>query len=295
MMLLHPSQSPNHIKAPKIVQSPNRQSEDRPSSPYLSPIQEHDDDAQSASLNRSALVASLSYQAGLDRTEKDGDEAILPRNSSAECIPLEVVDGLLFSSQHLKLILGDRRLSPEFRTFIKARTPQTVPVFARYINLLKALRSIEYAEAIVKGLEAADEKAFATEIGSVAMPWVIQDKIDSVLVNLVDNELRSFIADIYARIAESALSDRVMGKDNTEAPDIADGLAEVFVLSDPVRPDNPIVFTSDDFQEMTGYSRKEFLGRNCRILGGPKTSLHGIRRFREAVEAGREHCEVLVN
>lgn len=46
---------------------------------------------------------------------------------------------------------------------------------------------------------------------------------------------------------------------------------------------------------MTGYSRSEVLGRNCRMLGGPKTNSLGIGRFRTSLDAEREHCEVLLN
>lgn len=46
---------------------------------------------------------------------------------------------------------------------------------------------------------------------------------------------------------------------------------------------------------MTGYPRKEFLGQNCRILGGRRTSAFGISRFRASLDVEREHCEVLLN
>lgn len=39
-----------------------------------------------------------------------------------------------------------------------------------------------------------------------------------------------------------------------------------FVISDPTLPDCPIVFASDAFLELTGYSREDVLGRNCRFL-----------------------------
>ena len=39
-----------------------------------------------------------------------------------------------------------------------------------------------------------------------------------------------------------------------------------FVLSDPRRPDCPIVFASEPFLRMTGYGRDEVVGRNCRFL-----------------------------
>ena len=39
-----------------------------------------------------------------------------------------------------------------------------------------------------------------------------------------------------------------------------------FCIADPHLPDCPIVFASDAFLELTGYSREEILGRNCRFL-----------------------------
>jgi len=37
------------------------------------------------------------------------------------------------------------------------------------------------------------------------------------------------------------------------------------------------------------------IGRNCRFLQGPRTNPTSIRRLKEAVQAGREHCETFVN
>jgi PAS domain S-box-containing protein len=39
-----------------------------------------------------------------------------------------------------------------------------------------------------------------------------------------------------------------------------------YVLSDPRQPDCPIVHASPDFLALTGYSREEVEGRNCRFL-----------------------------
>ncbi len=41
------------------------------------------------------------------------------------------------------------------------------------------------------------------------------------------------------------------------------------VFSDPSHPDNPMIFVSDEFEDQTGYSPEEALGRNCRFLQGP--------------------------
>lgn len=40
-------------------------------------------------------------------------------------------------------------------------------------------------------------------------------------------------------------------------------------LSDPDQEDNPIVYANEAFELITGYSREEIVGHNCRILQGP--------------------------
>ena len=39
----------------------------------------------------------------------------------------------------------------------------------------------------------------------------------------------------------------------------------------------PIVYASPGFYELTGFSRNEVVGRNCRFLQGPGTSRQSVR------------------
>ncbi|MER2195058.1 PAS domain S-box protein [Methylobacterium brachiatum] len=56
------------------------------------------------------------------------------------------------------------------------------------------------------------------------------------------------------------------------------------VITDPRLPDNPIVYVNDAFVRLTGYAREEIIGRNCRFLQGPETSLKDVARVRDAIE-----------
>jgi PAS domain S-box-containing protein len=60
------------------------------------------------------------------------------------------------------------------------------------------------------------------------------------------------------------------------------------VITDPRRADNPIIFANDAFLRLTGYTREEVSGRNCRFLQGPDTERSTVRAIREAIDAGRD-------
>ena len=66
---------------------------------------------------------------------------------------------------------------------------------------------------------------------------------------------------------------RITGADFTRAA----------LITDPHQPDNPIIYATKAFYELTGYDREEVIGRNCRFLQGPNTDPQAITDIREAV------------
>ena len=68
-----------------------------------------------------------------------------------------------------------------------------------------------------------------------------------------------------------------------------------FVLSDPRLPDNPIVYASPGFYELTGYTREQVLGRNCRFLQGTGTNRKAVDILRTAVANGSDATVCLLN
>lgn len=59
--------------------------------------------------------------------------------------------------------------------------------------------------------------------------------------------------------------------------------------------DNPIVYASDGFVKVTGYSRQEIIPRNCRFLQGNHTDQSAVRRLRLAIDSNKESVELLLN
>ena len=55
------------------------------------------------------------------------------------------------------------------------------------------------------------------------------------------------------------------------------------VVTDPTQEDNPIIYTNQTFEQLTGYTKEEILGRNCRFLQGADTDQRVIQQIREAI------------
>lgn len=67
------------------------------------------------------------------------------------------------------------------------------------------------------------------------------------------------------------------------------------IVTDPNRPDNPIIFANHAFLEMTGYGAAEIIGRNCRFLQGEDTDPEVITSIRQAVDQRHDFSTEVLN
>ena len=66
------------------------------------------------------------------------------------------------------------------------------------------------------------------------------------------------------------------------------------VISDPRQPDNPIIYVNPAFEEMSGYSAAEAVGRNCRFLQDDTTSQSELDILRAALREQTD-CNVILS
>nr|ABR16704.1 unknown [Picea sitchensis] len=66
-----------------------------------------------------------------------------------------------------------------------------------------------------------------------------------------------------------------------------------FVITDPCLLDHPIVYASQGFLKMSGYSTEEVVGRNVRFLQGPDTDRRTVLTIREAIREEKS-CQVSI-
>lgn len=67
------------------------------------------------------------------------------------------------------------------------------------------------------------------------------------------------------------------------------------VISDARQPDCPLIYVNRPFEQLSGFSAEEVIGRNCRFLQGPETDPEAVSQLHEAVKNGTECRVVLKN
>ncbi|KAK0947010.1 hypothetical protein LTR29_001593 [Friedmanniomyces endolithicus] len=201
----------------------------------------------------------------------------------------------LFSSEHLQIIFDDPKLLLRFTGYLNAHRPKSIPVLIYYLDALKALRAIRYANAIAEALDPLKDYIFTDEVVRPTGNAKLEDKARQAFEILVRDDLPAYIAHTWVQVVSVSIQRRITGTLAPHLREASEGLAEVFCLTDPSRVDNPIVFASEEFTRTTQYGMSYVIGRNCRFLQGPKTNANSVRRLAQACVAGKELTEVFVN
>ncbi|KAK7967804.1 uncharacterized protein PG986_002081 [Apiospora aurea] len=222
-------------------------------------------------------------------------DLVVPAHSLGKQFSLETQSELLFSVKHLGVIFDDPVLLQRFTTYLCAYRPQSVRVLVYYLDAMKALKAIQYANAVSEALAPIDGLDYTKALPAKTMNCGLKEKMRQAFETLANHDLPAYITHTYVQTVSLTIKRRIADTLPVHLRDMSEGLAEVFCLTDPSRPDNPIVFASEEFHKTTQYGMDYVLGRNCRFLQGPKTNPFSVKRIKEKLEAGKEHVETFLN
>lgn len=168
-----------------------------------------------------------------------------PPPGPEELFSLETQTQALFSRAHLQVIFADPTFLFKFTSFLGVHRPQSVPILVHYLDSLKSLRAIHYANAICEGLDPVEGLDFTQKPVKPTINTSLEERAYKAFDVLVAEELPAYITHQYIQIVSASITARVTGALSPQLRDASDGLAEVFCLTDPARHDNPIVFASE--------------------------------------------------
>ncbi|TGO82610.1 hypothetical protein BPOR_0792g00020 [Botrytis porri] len=165
---------------------------------------------------------------------------------------LETRSEQLFSTEHLRIIFSDPSLLLRFTSFLGAHRPSSIPILIYYLDAVKALKAISYSNAIAEALEPIPGFDFTATAASKTMSAALEEKAAKAFDVLVREDLPAYITWAYIQTVSISIQRRITGTLPAHLREASEGLAEVFCLTDPSRPDNPIVFASEDDSRRDG-------------------------------------------
>lgn len=181
--------------------------------------------------------------------EEDYDEAsydlVAPAQQAGKQYSLETRSLQLFSTKHLEMIFDHPALLLRFTSFLSHNRQSSIPILIYYLDAVKALKAIEYANAIAEALEPIPGHDFTQQTTEATVNAVLQEKAAQAFKVLVDEDLPAYITHTWTRTVSTSISRRISGSLPLHLREASEGLAEVFCLTDPSRQDNPIVFASE--------------------------------------------------
>ena len=86
------------------------------------------------------------------RTDDVDDFDLRPQPRKKKSASPDILSESLFSGGHLNTIIDDPQLFARFNAFLNRYRPQLSPVLIRYLETQKAIKAIEYANAVAQSL-----------------------------------------------------------------------------------------------------------------------------------------------
>ena len=213
---------------------------------------------------------------------------------------VETLSELLFSAGHLNTILHNPQDIAKFTAFLIRFKPDYQPLILRYLETQKAIKAIEYANAVAEGATVAEDKT--DEAVEKALPSVaatLDKSFEEASITsfeaLVGEALPMYITYNLTKLVTECLINEITGKQTPMMRNMVDGLSEVFCLTDPNQEDNPIIYASEEFYRFTGYGSDDVIDNNCRFLQGRKTNPKSPKRLGDTIRKGEAICETLLN
>ncbi|EXJ82132.1 hypothetical protein A1O1_08201 [Capronia coronata CBS 617.96] len=207
---------------------------------------------------------------------------------------LESLAESLFSPEHLNVLLRHPDYLARFTSFLAKYQPHIQPVLLRFLATQKAIKAVEYANAVAEGLELVPAADDGPSVAAKLDKAFAESNVSAFRL-LADTALPAYITYNLVKVASDCLIDEITGRQTPGLGDLVGGLSEIFCLTDPKQEDNPIIYASSEFYRFTGYGPDDVIGRNCRFLQGTKTKRESVSRLRSSIENGHEISETLLN
>jgi len=153
---------------------------------------------------------------------------------------------------------------------VTGRSPEAFVVEADRELLVGHFDGLRHDDAAVDGVTVEVERLDGTRIDAATVSslvaWNDETLVQTSMVGIDDAEL-----DRPTSLQETAAQESPIG----------------VTIADVTVDDDPLIYVNDTFVELTGYTREEAVGHNCRFLQGEDTRSEPVAEMRAAIREGR--------
>lgn len=179
-------------------------------------------------------------------TSQGSDEAgaydLKPPPPSVRHENIEELAGRLYSADHLDLILRDQNSGPRFIRFLNEFKPQHAKILTHYLEAKKAITAIQYANAIADQIPALPGEAPHI---AATLDEAFEEKSQKIVEDLVEEALPAYLTHRLVSQVTDVMVKEITGNGTPLMRELIPSLAEVYCISDPSLPDNPLVYASE--------------------------------------------------
>eukprot|EP00602_Paraphysomonas_sp_CaronLab_P008682 CAMPEP_0185036280 /NCGR_PEP_ID=MMETSP1103-20130426/29034_1 /TAXON_ID=36769 /ORGANISM="Paraphysomonas bandaiensis, Strain Caron Lab Isolate" /LENGTH=268 /DNA_ID=CAMNT_0027573769 /DNA_START=136 /DNA_END=942 /DNA_ORIENTATION=+ len=122
---------------------------------------------------------------------------------------------------------------------------------------------------------------------------IIEAHMQPDVARSVLSECCNPLPDVVASVSNKATS--VLAREDFGLISAIRAAQRAFCITDPHLPDNPIVFASQGFLSLTGYSVDQVLNRNCRFLQGALTDQSQVAMLADGIARGVDTSVTIIN
>ncbi|KYC39618.1 histidine kinase [Scytonema hofmannii PCC 7110] len=139
------------------------------------------------------------------------------------------------------------------------------------------------------------DKIKAFEVGGIdyiTKPFQPEEIIARIETHLTNRRLKQQLEEQNRRLQQE-IQIRTAAEERLLIVERAIAATSDGIVITTASPDYALVYVNSGFENLTGYSAAEVIGKNCRFLQGDETNQPGLLELRQALRKGKE-CKVVV-
>ena len=138
-------------------------------------------------------------------------DLVAPPDDGHEQFSLEKRSEQLFSRQHLEIIFASPATLLKFTAFLSTHRPRSVPMLIYYLDAMKALKAIKYANAIAEALSPINGHEFTDTAPKMTGNTELEEKAAQAFTALTEQDLPAYVTQMYIQVVSLSISQRITG------------------------------------------------------------------------------------